>query len=132
MIIHIDMDCFYAAIEVRERPELKGEPVAVGGRSRRRGVLTTCNYEARKFGIHSAMPTFQAVQRCPHLVVLPVRPDLYRQESKRVRAILSEYTDLIEPLSLDEAFLDVSHSDRHAVEIAREIRKRNRDHPLRA
>ena len=124
-IIHLDMDCFYAAIEERDRPELKKEPIAVGGRSAR-GVLTTCNYIAREFGIHSAMPTFMALKKCPHLVILPVRFEIYRRESKRIRAIMSEYSDLIEPLSLDEAYLDVSHLDRSPVSVAKEIRARIR------
>lgn len=120
------MDCFYAAIEVRDHPELRGEPVAVGGRSSRRGVLTTCNYEARAFGIHSAMPTYQAMQRCPHLIIKPVRFEVYKNESRRIRAIFADYTSAIEPLSLDEAYLDVSHLDRPASAIALEIRKRIR------
>ena len=82
-IIHIDMDCFYAAIEVRDNPSLRDEPVAVGGRSSR-GVLTTCNYKARRFGVHSAMPNFMALRRCPHLVILPVRFEAYRQESRHI------------------------------------------------
>ncbi|MGI9088690.1 MAG: DNA polymerase IV [Chthoniobacterales bacterium] len=102
------MDCFYAAIEVRDRPELKGKPVGVGGARDRRGVLTTCNYEARKFGVHSAMPTFMALQRCPKLVILPTRFDVYRRESAAIRSILHRFTALVEPLSLDEAYLDVS------------------------
>jgi DNA polymerase-4 len=122
-IIHLDMDCFYAAVEMRERPELAGQPIAVGGGSRR-GVVTTCNYEARKFGVHSAMPGFQARERCPHLVFLPVRFDLYRTESARVRQILKSYTPLVEPLSLDEAYLDVTGLDRYAWDIAKEIRRR--------
>ncbi|WP_343224781.1 DNA polymerase IV [Pelagicoccus sp. SDUM812005] len=125
-IIHIDMDCFYAAIEVRDHPELRGEPVAVGGSSNRRGVLTTCNYQARTFGCHSAMPTFQALQRCPHLIVMPVRSEVYRRESRRIRRIFQDYTQLIEPLSLDEAYLDVSHHPRSAADIAQEIRSRIR------
>ncbi len=124
-IIHVDMDCFYAAVEVRDRPELRSEPVAVGGRSAR-GVLTTCNYEARKFGIHSAMPNFMALRKCPHLIVLPVRFEAYRAESKRIRSIMSEYSSLVEPLSLDEAYLDVSHSERDGESIAREIKRRIR------
>ena len=107
-IIHLDMDCFYAAIEVRDRPELRGKPVGVGGARDRRGVLTTCNYEARKFGVRSAMPTFMALQRCPKLIVLPTRFDVYRRESAVIRAILHRFTSLVEPLSLDEAYLDVS------------------------
>lgn len=76
-IIHIDMDCFYASIEIRENPNLLGKPVAVGGSSRQRGVLTTCNYEARKFGLHSAMPTAQAIKKCPNLILVPVNMTLY-------------------------------------------------------
>src|SRR5258708_9932508 len=87
-IIHLDMDCFYAAIEVRDKPELAGKPVAVGGARDRRGVLTTCNYEARKFGVRSAMPTFQALQRCPELIVMPSRFKVYRQESAKIPEIL--------------------------------------------
>jgi DNA polymerase IV len=106
-IIHLDMDCFYAAIEVRDRPSLRGKPVAVGGARDRRGVLTTCNYEARKFGVRSAMPTFMALQRCPNLIVLPTRFDVCRREAAVIRGILYRFTPLIEPLSLDEAYLDV-------------------------
>jgi DNA polymerase IV len=107
-IIHLDMDCFYAAIEVRDRPSLRGKPVGVGGARDRRGVLTTCNYEARKFGVRSAMPTFMALQRCPSLIVLPTRFDVYRREAAVIRGILHRFTSLIEPLSLDEAYLDVT------------------------
>lgn len=102
------MDCFYAAIEVRDRPALRGKPVGVGGARERRGVLTTCNYEARKFGVHSAMPTFMALQRCPNLIVLPTRFDVYRREAGIIRGILHRFTPLVEPLSLDEAYLDVT------------------------
>ena len=122
-IIYLDMDCFYAAVEMRERPELAGQPIAVGGGSRR-GVVTTCNYEARKFGVHSAMPGFQARERCPRLVFLPVRFDLYRAESAKIRRIMHDYTPLVEPLSLDEAYLDVTGLGRYAWDIAKEIRKR--------
>src|SRR5438045_7940802 len=107
-IIHLDMDCFYAAIEVRDRPALRGKPVGVGGARDRRGVLTTCNYEARAFGVHSAMPTFMALQRCPDLIVFPTRFDVYRREAAVVREILYRFTPLVEPLSLDEAYLDVT------------------------
>ena len=107
-IIHLDMDCFYAAIEVRDRPSLRGKPVGVGGARDRRGVLTTCNYEARKFGVRSAMPTFMALQRCPSLIVLPTRFDVYRREAAAIRGTLHRFTSLIEPLSLDEAYLDVT------------------------
>ncbi|MDP4850029.1 MAG: DNA polymerase IV, partial [Verrucomicrobiales bacterium] len=124
-IIHVDMDCFYAAIEMRERPELAGLPIAVGGSSGR-GVLTTCNYLARTFGCRSAMPAFKARELCPGLVMLPVRFDLYRAESAKIRAIFAEFTELIEPLSLDEAYLDVSHLSSEAASIAWEIRERIR------
>lgn len=125
-IIHIDMDCFYAAVEMRERPELAGQPIAVGGGSRR-GVVTTCNYEARRFGVRSAMPGFQARQLCPQLVFLPVRFDLYRVESQRIRAMFHDITPLVEPLSLDEAYLDVSELPDYAWDIARRLRRRIRD-----
>ncbi|MEY2540410.1 MAG: polymerase [Verrucomicrobiota bacterium] len=107
-IIHLDMDCFYAAIEIRDRPSLRGKPVGVGGARDRRGVLTTCNYEAREFGVRSAMPTFMALQRCPNLIVLPTRFDVYRREAAVIRGILYRFTSLVEPLSLDEAYLDVT------------------------
>lgn len=107
-IIHIDMDCFYAAVEMRDDPSLKGHPIAVGGAANRRGVLTTCNYEAREYGIHSAMATAYALRLCPELKVLPVRMSYYAEVSRQIRAIFQRYTDIIEPLSLDEAFLDVS------------------------
>lgn len=122
-IIHLDMDCFYAAVEMRERPELAGKPIAVGGGSRR-GVVTTSNYEARKFGVKSAMAGFQARALCPNIIFLPVRFDLYRAESHKIRRILESYTPLIEPLSLDEAYLDVTALDRYAWNIAKEIRAR--------
>jgi DNA polymerase-4 len=122
-IVHIDMDCFYAAIEVRDHPELKGKPVAVGGRSGR-GVLTTCNYEAREFGCRSAMPGFKARELCPHLIMMPVRFDVYRSVSREVREIFAQFTELIEPLSLDEAFLDVSHLNSSAAAVAAEVRYR--------
>lgn len=93
-IIHIDMDCFYAAVEMRERPELRLRPMAVGGSSGR-GVLTTCNYPARAYGIRSAMPVFQARELCPQLVILPVRFELYRAASRQIRAIFARYTDLV-------------------------------------
>ncbi|HRQ89903.1 MAG TPA: DNA polymerase IV [Bacteroidia bacterium] len=125
-ILHIDMDCFYAAIEIRERPELAGRPVAVGGRSGR-GVLTTCNYEARRYGCRSAMPSYKALELCPGLVLLPVRFDLYRRESARIREIFRRYTDLIEPLSLDEAYLDVSHLASEGASVAWAIREQIRD-----
>ena len=125
-IIHIDMDCFYASIEIRENPNLLGKPVAVGGSSRQRGVLTTCNYEARKFGLHSAMPTAQAIKKCPNLILVPVNMTLYKQVSAQIHQIFQRYTDIIEPLSLDEAYLDVTHCQKcsgSATWIAQEIRQ---------
>ncbi|GLS25238.1 DNA polymerase IV [Marinibactrum halimedae] len=126
-IIHCDADCFYAAIEMRERPELANYPIAVGGSSDRRGVISTCNYLARKFGVRSAMATATAKRLCPHLVVLPSRMPLYKEASDEIREIFSEFTSLIEPLSLDEAYLDVTQTasrNMNAVSIAKEIRKR--------
>ena len=119
-ILHIDMDCFYAAIEVRDDPSLKGKPVAVGGL--RRGVLTTANYEARRFGCRSAMPTYKALQLCPELIVRPTRFDVYAAESKKVREIFHRFTELVEPLSLDEAYLDVTHHREEGVLVASRIR----------
>ncbi len=126
-IINIDMDCFYAAVEVRENPQLKGKPVAVGGLPGQRGVVAACNYEARAFGVHSAMPMSIAFRCCPQLVRLPVRMELYKQVSTQIREIFFHYTDLVEPLSLDEAYLDVSgknHCRGSASLMAREIRQR--------
>jgi DNA polymerase-4 len=120
-IIHLDMDCFYAAIEVRDRPALRGKPVGVGGTGSR-SVLTTCNYEARKFGVRSAMPTFMALRRCPDLVVLPTRFDVYRREAAVIREILYRFTPLVEPLSLDEAYLDVTEHPGAAGSLAQVIR----------
>jgi len=110
-IIHIDMDCFYAAIEMRDNPELVGKPVAVGGAANSRGVLCTCNYEAREYGLHSAMASSLALRKCPDLIIVPVNFDKYRTSSKNIHKVLNQYTDLIEPLSLDEAYLDVSESE---------------------
>ncbi len=115
------MDCFYAAIEERENPALRGKPVGVSG-SDRRSVLTTANYEARKYGCRSAMPVFKALALCPQLILVPVQFDLYRGVSSRIRAIFGRFTELIEPLSLDEAYLDVSHLQSSGESIAREIR----------
>src|SRR3954454_23658800 len=122
-IIHLDMDCFYAAIEVRDNPKLRGKPVGVGGMRDRRGVLTTCNYEARKFGVRSAMPTFMALQRCPQLIMVPPRFDVYRRESAVIREILHRFTSLVEPLSLDEAYLDVTAHPGAPAALAQVIRK---------
>lgn len=109
-IIHVDMDCFFAAVEMRDNPAYRNRPLAVGGHEKQRGVLSTCNYEARKFGIRSAMPTAKALQLCPQLLVVPGRMDVYKETSKHIREIFSRYTPLIEPLSLDEAYLDVTDS----------------------
>lgn len=125
-IIHIDMDCFFAAVEERENPKLKGKPVAVGGLSKRRGVLCTCNYEARKFGVRSAMPSYLAIKKCPDLILVKPNFSLYQKASQQVHQIFLKYTHLIEPLSLDEAYLDVTDCplfDNSATQIAREIRK---------
>jgi DNA polymerase IV len=129
-IIHCDCDCFYAAVEMRDDPSLRGRPLAVGGRPDQRGVVATCNYEARKFGVRSAMATSQALQRCPDLIVLPPAMDKYRAASKQILAIYRDYTDLVEPLSLDEAYLDVTdspHCRNSATLIAEEIRTRIAD-----
>ncbi|KTC71484.1 DNA polymerase IV [Legionella bozemanae] len=126
-IIHIDMDCFYAAIEMRDFPELANKPIAVGGAADRRGVIATCNYAARAFGVRSAMSTAQALKLCRHLVLWPVRMEVYRNESQYIRALFEEYTDLIEPLSLDEAYLDVTDSSNckgSATWMAQELRAR--------
>lgn len=122
-IIHVDQDCFYASVEMRDHPELRGIPLGIAGLGRR-SVLTTCNYEARKFGCHSAMPTYMAMERCPGLRLL--KPDFYKYEeaSRRIRTIFQEYTHLVEPLSLDEAYLDVSHHSQPAAILAKEIRWR--------
>ena len=125
MIIHIDMDAFYASVEERENPAICGKPLIVGGHPERRGVVSAANYPARKFGIHSAMPTAQAVRKCPDLLILPPRHDLYRAVSKQIINIFSRYTPIIEPLSLDEAFLDCSGSERlygDAVAIGKSIK----------
>ncbi len=135
-IIHIDMDCFYAAVETRENPQLRGLAVAVGGKPENRGVVAACNYEARAFGVHSAMPMSQAIKKCPELIMLPVNMSLYKRISVKIQAMFNEYTDLVQPLSLDEAFLDVSDCQQFhgsATLIAQAIRKRISDeHRLNA
>jgi DNA polymerase-4 len=127
-IIHVDMDAFYASVEQRDDPRLKGLPLAVGG-SRERGVVAAASYEARKFGVRSAMPSVQAARLCPTLVFRPPRFDAYRAVSRQIRAIFQDYTPLVEPLSLDEAYLDVTQDLRglgSATRIAELIRARIR------
>ncbi len=130
-IIHVDMDCFYAAVEIKFQPHLKGKPVAVGGSADGRGgVLTTANYEARKFGIRSAMPSARAMKLCPDLILVPPDFSKYKAESRKVRDILERYSLLVEPLSLDEAYLDVTDSafeGGSATRIAERIRREIRD-----
>ena len=126
-IIHVDCDCFYAAIEMRDDPRLADKPLAVGGSAERRGVIATCNYEARAYGVRSAMPSRQALQLCPDLLIVKPRMDAYKAVSQDIHGIFRDYTDLIEPLSLDEAYLDVSacsHFAGSATRIADAIRRR--------
>lgn len=125
-IIHVDMDCFFAAVEMRDNPALRDIPVAIGGSRVKRGVISTANYPARKFGVRSAMPTAMALKLCPHLTLLPGRFDAYKEASNQIRDIFSRYTTLIEPLSLDEAYLDVTDSPQcqgSATLMAQEIRE---------
>lgn len=125
-IIHVDMDAFFAAVEMRDNPKLRNVPMAVGGASDRRGVLSTANYEARKFGVKSAMPTSQALKLCPNLVLVKPNFRKYSEASDQVFEIFHDYTDLVEGLSLDEAFLDVTDSpdfNGSATLIAKQIRK---------
>ncbi|WP_394515586.1 DNA polymerase IV [Pantoea sp. SGAir0430] len=110
-IIHVDMDCFFAAVEMRDDPSLRDIPIAIGGSRVQRGVISTANYPARKYGVRSAMPTATALRLCPHLKLLPGRFDAYKEASQQIRAIFTRYTPLIEPLSLDEAYLDVTDSE---------------------
>jgi len=125
-IIHCDCDCFYAAVEMRDDPSLRNYPIAIGGKSDRRGVVATCNYKAREYGVRSAMPTGQALKLCPDLVVVPGTMAKYREASMKIRQIFYRYTDKVEPLSLDEAFLDVTDCTQcsgSATLIAEEIRR---------
>ena len=125
-IIHCDCDCFYAAVEMRDDPSLRDLPIAIGGKSDRRGVVATCNYKAREYGVRSAMPTGQALKLCPDLVVVPGTMSKYREVAQQIRQIFYRYTDKVEPLSLDEAYLDVTDcTECHgsATLIAEEIRK---------
>jgi len=126
-IIHCDCDCFYASVEMRDDPSLRGKPLAVGGRQDQRGVVATCNYEARRFGIHSAMASATAFKLCPELIMIPPNMEKYRIASRQIMEIYRDYTELVEPLSLDEAYLDVTHSPHckgSATLIAQEIRRR--------
>lgn len=130
-IIHIDMDSFYASVEQRDNPELLGKAIAVGGSPEGRGgVVATASYEARKFGVHSAMPSKQAIKLCPHLIFIYPRFAVYKEVSRQIRAIFSRYTDLIQPLSLDEAYLDVTEDKPgigSAIDIARQIKQAIKD-----
>ncbi|WP_338812135.1 DNA polymerase IV [Bernardetia sp. Wsw4-3y2] len=124
-IIHIDMDAFFASVEQRDNPELKGKPVAVGGDGKR-GVVAAASYEARKYGVYSAMSSKIALQKCPHLIFVRPRFEVYREVSLQIREIFSKYTDLIEPLSLDEAYLDVTQNKKQfpsATLLARQIKE---------
>ncbi|HNC77746.1 MAG TPA: DNA polymerase IV [Pseudomonadales bacterium] len=128
-IIHIDMDAYFAAIEQRDHPQWRGKPLIVGGAPNSRGVVATCSYEARRYGIHSAMPSARAYQLCPQALFVKPRFEIYQQVSLQIREIFQHYTDLVEPLSLDEAYLDVTGSTLHrgsASLIAQEIRQRIR------
>ncbi len=125
-IIHVDMDAFFAAVEMRDEPRLRGLPVAVGGRADSRGVISAASYEARKFGVHSAQPSARALELCPELKLLAPNFDKYTAESQRIMEIFRRYTPLVEPLSLDEAFMDVQGCERlfgNSVEIGRSIKR---------
>jgi DNA polymerase IV len=127
-ILHIDMDAFFASVEQRDNPELRGKPVAVGG-SRERGVVAAASYEARKFGVRSAMPSATAKRKCPTLIFVKPRFDVYKVVSLQIRAIFAEYAPIIEPLSLDEAYLDVTENLKgivSATQIAETIRAKIR------
>src|SRR4029077_1716545 len=127
-ILHVDLDQFYAAVEILDFPELRGKPLIVGGRPDSRGVVSTASYEARAFGVHSAMSSAQAARLCPQALWRPPRMERYAEKSREVRAVYERFTDRIEPLSLDEAFLDLTGSiklfgpaDRIARNIKNEI-----------
>src|SRR6201996_8008488 len=130
-IIHIDMDAFYASVEQRDNPGYRGKPIAVGGSPQGRGgVVATASYEARKFGIRSAMPSKQALQLCPEVIFVRPRFAVYKEVSQKIREIFHRYTDLIEPLSLDEAYLDVTEDKLKigsAIDIAKLIKQAIKD-----
>lgn len=121
-IVHIDMDAFYASVEQRDNPELRGKPLIVGGSPESRGVVAACSYEARQFGIHSAMPCSRAQRLCPHAIFVKPNIGKYRDVSKKIHAIFRQFTTEIEPLSLDEAYLDLSHHTAPATKLAQEIK----------
>src|SRR5262249_10328942 len=130
VILHVDMDAFYASVEERERPELVGQPVIVGGSPQGRGGVAAANYAVRKVGVHSAMPTSTARRLCPQAVLIPPGLGYYAEVSEQIRAIMQRYTPLVEPLSLDEAFVDVTASEAlfgPSVEIGRRIKREIRD-----
>lgn len=120
-IIHVDMDAFYASVEEHDNPRLKGLPVIVGGLSNH-GVVTTANYHARKYGVHSAMPIFMARKKCPHGCYVPGRMKRYQEVSRQVFSILSSYTDTIEKVSIDEAYLDISEINMGPVEVGEALK----------
>ena len=128
-IIHIDMDAFFASVEQRDNPEYKGKPLAVGYAGAR-GVVAAASYEARQYGVHSAMASKTALRKCPQLIFVLPRFDVYKSVSRQINDIVHEYTDLVEPLSLDEAFLDVTENHMQiasAIQIAHEIKKKIRE-----
>jgi DNA polymerase IV len=124
-VIHVDMDAFYASVEQRDNPHYRGKPLVVGGSPEKRGAVAAASYEARKYGVHSAMPSRTAIQRCPHLIFVSPRFEVYREISEQIRAVFKRYTELVEPLSLDEAYLDVTINKAgisSATEIAKQIK----------
>ncbi len=130
IVLHVDLDAYYASIEQRDHPELRGKPVVVGGSPQSRGVVATCSYEARAFGVRSAMPAKTAYRLCPQAIFLPPRFDVYRAVSAQIMTIFKSITSLVEPLSLDEAYLDITSNVSdfpEAVQLARAIKERIRE-----